>query len=144
MFIFQRHSLWITISKLTYTLCITNTNNHLYKNRDRLTKDFLANSDLIGESAQLWPLGRRITLLVCSVLAANKWCKQGLQDCTSLERDLSLSSNKSATLKSLLTICHLLAFISILWMLSMCASDAYPYQAGDAYWISDMIMAWKY
>ena len=30
---------------------------YIHKNRDRLTKNFLANFDLSGGSAKLWPLG---------------------------------------------------------------------------------------
>ena len=41
-----------TNSKLSYTINITNNNSYLqaYKKRDRLTKDFLANSGLSWES----------------------------------------------------------------------------------------------
>ena len=74
---------------------------------------------------------------------ANKWLRQWLLALTAWNKPKSLSVSKSTTMKSLLTMCHLLAFSRIFWMLSMWASDAQPYQVGDAYRMRDNIIAWN-
>ena len=89
------------------------------------------------------PLGQRTILWVCSVFVANKWLRQCLLFLTAWIKPKSLFLIKSAAMKSLLTICHLLDFPRIFWMISMWPSDAYPYHAGDAYKMRDNIIAWN-
>ena len=112
-------------------------------NRERLTYDFLANSDLSVARAILWPPGRRTILWVCSVFGANKWLRPWLLALMAWNKLKSLSLSKSTAVTSLLTICHLLAFPRIFWMLSMWSSDAISYHAGDAYRMRDNIIAWN-